>query len=198
MHITRYTAIAAPAAAMILGLAACSATSSATSGSIAMARISQPSAAYPQAHKTMSRMVGVDPSMRSFLKNAYGYAVFPTVSKGALIVGGSYGEGGAFRGGKMVAKCSISKGSIGFQVGGEAYSEVIFFKSRPYFDQFVRGHFSFAAGVTAVAVTAGAAAGVSYSNGVAVFTLPKGGLIASAAVGGQNFSCQQPGAKPAR
>lgn len=190
----RVFATAAAGVAMI-GLAACSttATSSATSGSNAWTgEKTEPSAQhpYPLAHKTLSRMVEKDPGIKRFIKNSYGYAVFPTVSEGALIVGGSYGEGGAFHAGKRVARCSIAKGSIGFQIGGKAYSEVIFFKSRPYFDTFVNGDFSFTTGVSAVAVTTGAAANVSYSDGVAVFTLPKGGLIASAAVGGQSFDCQ--------
>ncbi|HEX5313864.1 MAG TPA: YSC84-related protein, partial [Gammaproteobacteria bacterium] len=131
-----------------------------------------------------------DPSLKRFIDNSYGYAVFPTVSSGAFIVGGSYGEGAAFHGSQMVAKCSISKGSIGAQVGGQAYSEVIFFQSKPYFDNFVNGNFTFSAEISAVALTAGAAANVAYNNGVAVFVLPKGGLMASAAVGGQKFSCQ--------
>ncbi|MGH8274383.1 MAG: YSC84-related protein [Gammaproteobacteria bacterium] len=191
MKITGYSTLTAVAIAVAgLGLGACTATTSTTSGQSPMAQVSQPSTAYPQAHQTMGRMVGADPSMRKFLKNAYGYAVFPTVSKGALIVGGTYGQGGAFRNGKMVAKCSIAKGSIGFQIGGKAYSEVIFFKSKPYFDKFVNGNFSFDTGVSAVAANAGAAANVSYNKGVAVFSLPKGGLIASASVGGQNFSCK--------
>lgn len=184
------TLIAAAAVVAAGGLAACTATTSATSGQSPMAKVSQPSTAYPQAHQTMGRMVGADPSMRKFLNKAYGYAVFPTVSKGALIIGGSYGKGGAFRNGKLVANCSIAKGSVGFQVGGKAYSEVIFFKSKPYFDKFVNGNFSFDTGVSAVAANAGAAANVGYNKGVAVFSLPKGGLIASASVGGQNFSCK--------
>ncbi len=184
------TLTAAAIVAAGFGLGACTATSSASSGQAPMAQISQPSTAYPQAHQTMARMVGADPGIRKFLDNAYGYAVFPTVSKGALIIGGSYGKGGAFRGGKLVANCSIAKGSIGFQIGGKAYSEVIFFKSRPYFEQFIGGNFTFGSGVSAVAANAGAAASVGYNKGVAVFTLVKGGLMAAAAVGGQNFECK--------
>jgi lipid-binding SYLF domain-containing protein len=155
-----------------------------------MAKISQPGTAYPEAHKTMSRMVAKDSGMRKFLKNAYGYAVFPTIGEGAFIVGGSHGSGGAFRNNNKVASCTISKASIGAQVGGQAYSEVIFFKSKPVFNSFIAGKFGFDSGVKATAVKAGAAAGVSYNQGVAVFSLAKGGAIASAAVGGQHFSCK--------
>lgn len=173
-----------------LGLAACATSTSSTSGTTPMARISQPGTAYPEAHETMSRMVAKDSGMRKFIKDAYGYAVFPTVAEGALIVGGAHGNGGAFRNDNKVASCSISKASIGAQVGGQAYSEVIFFKSKPAFDDFIAGRFAFDSGIKATAVKAGAAAAVSYNQGVAVFSLPKGGLIASAAVGGQHFSCE--------
>jgi len=186
----RTTATATIIALAGLGLAACATSAGSTSGSTPMAKISQPSTAYPEAHKTMSRMVAKDSGMRQFIKNAYGYAVFPTVAEGALIVGGAHGSGGAFRDNKKVASCSISKASIGIQAGGQAYSEVIFFKSKPAFDNFIAGRFAFDSGIKATAVKAGASAGVSYNQGVAVFSLPKGGLIASAAVGGQHFSCK--------
>lgn len=193
--------LCAAAGAAMLGLAACSTTStaSATSGGGWNGKppAGAPQGNHPLAQETLARMVAKDPGIKRFLKDAYGYVVFPTVSQGAFIVGGSYGEGGAFQGGEMVARCSIAKGSVGFQIGGQAYSEVIFFKTRPYFDTFLAGDFTFNTGVSAVAVTAGATANVSYNEGVAVFTLPKGGLIASAAVGGQNFDCHptQAGAK---
>src|SRR5699024_540298 len=120
------------AVAAVAALAACTttATSSATAGENAWTgqKAAPPGQSrYPLAHKTLSRMKAKDPGIEQFIKNSYGYAVFPTVSEGALIIGGSYGEGGAFHDGKMVANCSIAKGSIGFQIGGKAYSEVIFF-----------------------------------------------------------------------
>ncbi|MDN5864078.1 MAG: hypothetical protein L0I62_02520 [Gammaproteobacteria bacterium] len=179
----------------LAGLAACSttATTSATSGSNAWTGEKAAPATASRYQETLDRMINKDPGIKRFLGSSYGYAVFPTVGKGALIVGGAYGEGAAFRQGELVAHCTIAKGSIGFQIGGKAYSEVIFFKTRPYFDDFVNGNFSFTTGVSAVAVTTGAAANVTYSNGVAVFTLPKGGLMAAAAVSGQNFDCTPAG-----
>lgn len=193
-------AITVVAAGGLLTLAACSmtATSSATAEGSGWTgekpSVNVPLDSYPGAHNTLQRMVAEDPTLKEFIHNSYGMAIFPTVSKGAFIVGGAYGEGWAFRGGEKVAECSITKGSIGFQIGGKAYSEVIFFKTRPYFDDFVNGNFSFTTGVSAVAVAAGAAANVTYSDGVAVFTLPKGGLMAAAAVGGQSFDCTPVGA----
>ncbi len=196
MHIRQYAVITVLAMAAA-GLAACASSGSGWNGGKTPQPAPAPSGPYPLAQQTLDRMTTTDSSLRRFIDNAYGYAVFPTVSKGALIVGGSYGEGAAFQGGQMVAKCSIAKGSIGAQIGGETYSEVIFFQSRPYFDQFVSGHFTFSAGVSAIAITAGAAADAAYSHGVAVFISPKRGLLASAAVGGQNFSCHKPREKPA-
>jgi lipid-binding SYLF domain-containing protein len=192
MRITQFSALAAVVAlaSVGLGLSGCSTSASSTSGSTRMAKISQPSTAYPHAHKTLSRMVGKAPGIRKFLKNAYGYVVFPTVGEGAFIVGGAHGRGSAFRNNTKVANCTISKASVGWQAGGQTYSEVIFFKSKPQFDNFLSGNFAFDTGVKATAVKAGAAASVGYNDGVAVFSLPKGGLIASAAVGGQHFSCK--------
>ncbi|MGH8225092.1 MAG: YSC84-related protein [Gammaproteobacteria bacterium] len=182
--------------AALVGLAACTSSGGGWTGEKAPQPPLAPNGPYPLAQQTLDRMTTTDSSLRRFIDNAYGYAVFPTVSRGAFVVGGSYGEGAAFQGGKMAAKCSIAKASIGAQIGGETYSEVIFFQSRPYFEQFVNGHFTFSAGVAAIAVTAGAASDVAYNHGVAVFISPRKGLLAAAAVGGQNFSCHPVGAAP--
>ena len=122
-----------------------------------------------------------------YFSSAYGYAVFPSVGKGGLGVGGAAGNGTIYRGGAKVGDCSLSQLTIGFQAGGQAYSEVIFFKDAESFNRFVGDKFEFAAQTSAVAVTAGASFDVDYRDGILVFTHAKGGLMYEASVGGQKF-----------
>ena len=149
------------------------------------------------------------PQVRPFLKSAYGYAVFTIVGKGGFLVGGAYGEGKVYRHGTVTGVASLIEGSIGFQAGGQAFSEIIFFQDRRAYQEFTSGSFEFDASVSAVAITAGAQAQVGttgptagasagpstgeqaergYSRGVAVFIHAKGGLMYEASVGGQKFS----------
>jgi lipid-binding SYLF domain-containing protein len=129
-----------------------------------------------------------DPSMQVFFDKAQGYAVFPTVGKGGMGIGGAYGKGEVYEKGKKIGYSSLSQLTIGFQLGGQAYSEIIFFKDKATLNDFKSGNFEFSAQASAVAVTAGASADAGYNNGVAIFTLAKGGLMYEASVGGQKFS----------
>ena len=148
------------------------------------------------------------PVVQPFFKDAYGYAVFPTVGKGGIGIGGAYGEGQVYRGGKVTGKTSLAKLTVGLQLGGQAFSEIIFFKDKRAYDDFTSGEFEFDAAASAVAITAGAQARTStegasasagtggsgsqaktsYRKGMAVFTYVKGGLMYEAAIGGQKFS----------
>ncbi len=142
-----------------------------------------------RAAQTIERFKEVDPSIRkTFFATAKGYAVFPSVGKGAIGVGGAYGKGVLYEGGKIVGYCDLSQGSIGFQLGGQAYSEVIFFETQAALDNFKSGTFEFAAQASAVAATADASANADYEHGVAVFTLAAKGLMYEASIGGQNFT----------
>lgn len=138
--------------------------------------------------QTIAAFKKKDPGIKSFFNEAYGYAVFPSVIKGAIGIGGAHGKGQVFREGKMIGRASLSQGSIGFQLGGQSYSEIVFFQNEAAFDRFKSGNLKFAAQASAIAVTAGAAANVAYENGVAVFTLGKKGLMFEASIGGQQFS----------
>jgi lipid-binding SYLF domain-containing protein len=129
-----------------------------------------------------------DPSLEAFLNKAYGYAVFPSVGKGGLVVGGAYGKGEAFEQGKRVAYCDITQATIGAQVGGQAYTEIIAFENKAAYDSFRFGKLKFAAQATAVALKSGAAANAKYTDGVSVMTTGESGLMAEASVGGQSFS----------
>ena len=142
-----------------------------------------------------------------FFKHCYGYAVFPTVGKGGLGVGGAYGTGHVYEKGQYIGDASLTQVSIGFQAGGEAYSQIIFFEDKRALDEFTSGDFEFGADATAVAITAAAEAtagtsganasastsekqartGGKYFKGMAVFTIVKGGAMYQAAIGGQKF-----------
>jgi lipid-binding SYLF domain-containing protein len=147
------------------------------------------------------------PATQPFFENAYAYAIFPTVGKGGVIVGGAYGEGRVYRGGSYIGDVSLTQLSIGWQLGGQAFSELIFFKDKEALDWFTHDSFSFDARASAVAITvgggaqagsSGASAGVSaneksiqraaYMNGIAVFSMQKGGLMYEASLGGQKFT----------
>ncbi len=140
---------------------------------------------YREALKSFKEKVqGID----KFFEDAYAYAIFPNVGKGGFIVGGGYGQGRVYEQGNLVGTTELVQGSVGLQVGGEAYRELIFFKDQKALDNFKEGKLKFSGQASAVAVTAGASVDLAYNDGVAVFTLTKGGLMASASIGGQSFS----------
>lgn len=138
--------------------------------------------------ETIANFKNADPGLQVFFDKAYGYAVFPTVGKGGIGIGGAYGKGEVYEKGVMIGTTSLTQVTIGFQLGGQAYSEIIFFKDKATLDDFKTGNFEFSAQASAVAATSGASADADYSNGVAVFTLAKGGLMYEASIGGQKFS----------
>ena len=154
------------------------------------------------------------PAVKQLLDEAYGYAVFPTIGKGGIGIGGAYGKGQVYQGGKVTGETSLVKATIGFQLGGQAFSELILFQDKRAFDEFTSGNFEFDASASAVAITvgaqasagtegasAGASAGpatgtqakTSYHKGMAVFVHAKGGLMYEAAIGGQKFSYKAKG-----
>jgi lipid-binding SYLF domain-containing protein len=143
-----------------------------------------------------------------FFGSSYGYAVFPTIGKGGIGVGGAHGSGRVYAKGAHVGDASMTQLTVGLQFGGQAYSQIIFFQDKRAFDEFTSGNFEFGAQATAVAITAGASAQAStggtgagasgtqshattaggYQKGMAVFTVAKGGLMYEATIGGQKFS----------
>ena len=125
--------------------------------------------------------------MEKHFKNAYGYVIFPNVGKGAIGIGGAAGNGVAYEGGAEIGMAKLTQLSIGFQWGGQAYREIIFFQNKAAMDRFKENKVEFSAQVSAVAVTAGASADANYVDGVMVFTMQKGGLMYEASVGGQKF-----------
>jgi len=138
----------------------------------------------------VDRAKKTDPGLEKFFKEAAGYAVFPTVGKGAIGVGGAYGKGELYQGGQLAGFCTLTQATIGLALGGQAYTELIFFETPAALDRFKSGNFAFAAQVSAVALKSGASANAKFSNGVAVFTMAETGLMYEASVGGQKFSYQ--------
>ncbi len=143
-----------------------------------------------------------------FFNKSYGYAVFPTIGKAGIGIGGAYGKGQVYAQKKHVGEASMTQISIGFQLGAQGYSQIIFFEDKRAFDEFTGGNFEFGATAQAVAITAGASAGTSttgssatasggkynaatasggYHKGMAVFTVAKAGLMYEASIGGQKF-----------
>jgi len=144
----------------------------------------------------------------NFFDDCYGYAVFPTIGKGGIGIGGAYGDGRVYAAGNYVGDTSVTQVTVGLQLGGQAYSQIIFFKDKGAFEDFTSGNFEFGAQASAVAITAGASAAATttgssagasggkkdattvggYHKGMAVFTVAKGGLMYEASIGGQKFS----------
>jgi lipid-binding SYLF domain-containing protein len=140
-----------------------------------------------EVESTVAKFEASNEAVGTYMKTAQGYAVFPSVGKGGIGVGGAFGRGQVFAGGKMVGYSKLTAASIGFQLGGQKFSEIIFFETEGALTRFKTGEFGFDANASAVAVTAGAAAKADYKNGVAVFVSADGGLMYEASIGGQKF-----------
>ena len=142
------------------------------------------------AKAAVTTLLGKDPGMQRFFDKSAGYVVIPTVGKGGVVVGGARGHGLLYEGGKPTAKVTLTQITVGFQWGGQAYSEFIFFKDKAALDDFKKGNYELGAQASAVAATVGASADADYSSGVAIFTQAKGGLMYEASVGGQKFKVE--------
>lgn len=129
-----------------------------------------------------------DPGIETFFENAAGYAVFPSVGKGGFVIGGAYGKGLVIANEQSIGYTSMTQASIGLQIGGQKYSQFIFFRDQVALEHFTRGNFEFGAQASAVAITAGASTDANYDQGVVIFTQAGGGLMAEGSVGGQQFT----------
>ena len=152
-------------------------------------------AAVKKAEEAIALFKKTDPALAKFFQNSPGYAVFPSVAKGAIGIGGAGGTGVLFEHGKPVGRTSLAQVTIGLALGGQEYAEIIFFENALALTNFKGGNFALAAQVSAVAAASGAAANAKYQQGVAVFTIAIGGLMYEASVGGQKFDFQPFGSK---
>jgi lipid-binding SYLF domain-containing protein len=141
-----------------------------------------------EAESTAAAFRHADPTLSRFFGSSAGYAVFPTVGKGGAGVGGAYGRGVLYERGHPVGQTTLTQVTVGAQLGGQAYSELVFFEGPEALQRFKKGEFAMAAEVSAVIAATGASANAKYARGVAVFTLAKGGLMAEASIGGQKFA----------
>jgi len=138
--------------------------------------------------KVIAKFKQKDPGMTAVFAKAYGYAVFPTVGKGGIGIGGARGKGYVYQRGRLIGRSTLTQVTIGFQLGGQAYSEIVFFNTSAALENFKSGRLKLDAQASAVALTARAAADLAYRDGVAIVTMAKGGLMYEASVGGQKFS----------
>lgn len=148
------------------------------------------------------------PQSAAFFDHAYGYAVFPTIGKVGFVIGGAYGKGRVYEQGRYSGDVEMTQATIGFQLGGQAFSQIVFFQDQRAYDEFTSGNFEFGAQASAIIITAGANAEAStkgtsasanagdkyvkadgqYYKGMAVFSLAKGGLMYEATLGGQKYN----------
>ena len=140
------------------------------------------------AAEALASMIKSTPKLQVFKDQAYGYAVYPKVTKAGIGIGGAAGRGIVYQNGNIVGSSKLKGGSIGLQIGGQQYSEVIFFKDQEAFENFANGNLKFDAQASAVILDEGGSVDAAYNDGVAVFTQIIGGLMAEASVGGQHFT----------
>lgn len=136
---------------------------------------------------TLTRLERKDPGLKKLLAKAHGYAVFPSVGKAALVVGGAYGRGAVFEKGKMIGHATLSQVTLGVQIGGDTFTEIVVFHDKGALDRFKRGQMAFAANASAVLVKA-AAAGTSNFGGVTAHAYSSGGMLLELSIGGQKFN----------
>ena len=141
-----------------------------------------------QSKEAKAAFIKSDAGLSNLFKNAYGYAIFPNIGKGALVIGGAGGKGTLYEAGKAVGRAKMVQVTVGAQVGGQAYREVIFFETKETLERFKDNKFEFSGQMSAVAAKAGASANAKYTDGVLVFTEERGGLMLEASIGGQKFT----------
>lgn len=146
-----------------------------------------------RAQTTLQTMEAKDASLRPLLNSAYGYAVFPDIGKGGFIAGGAYGRGVVFEQGRPTGFVELNQGSIGAQIGAQSFAELIVFSDRASLQRLKAGNFSVSGNVSAIALTTGAGASTRFADGVAVFVMPRGGVMAELTVSGQQINYQPMG-----
>lgn len=139
------------------------------------------------ANDAKSEFIKADPLLKNIFNKAYGYVIFPNIGKGGFGIGGAMGNGAVYEGGRLVGLAKMTQVTLGFQAGGQAYREVIFFETKKDLDKFKENNVEFSAQTSAIIVTEGASSVAKYDNGIMIFTHPKGGLMYEASVGGQKF-----------
>lgn len=146
-----------------------------------------------RAEATIRTMESRDASLRPLLNSAYGYAVFPDIGKGGFIAGGAYGRGVVFEHGRPTGFVELNQGSLGAQIGAQTFAELVVFSDAAALQRLKAGNFSIGGNASAVVLTTGAAASTRFSDGVAVFVMPRGGVMAELSISGQQINYQPMG-----
>jgi lipid-binding SYLF domain-containing protein len=141
-----------------------------------------------QAQASRQEWNKVDPQFEAFAKKGYGFAFFPEITKGGLVIGGAHGRGVVYEKGQHIGYADLTQASVGFQAGFQDYSQLIVFENQPAMDKFKRNEIDFGANASAVVADKGAAASAQFVDGVAVFVRPTGGAMAEASLGGQQIA----------
>jgi lipid-binding SYLF domain-containing protein len=146
---------------------------------------------------TLTAFTDLDVELKRYIEKAHAYAVFPKISKGGVGLGGASGRGLLYEQGKIVGNVRASQFTIGAQLGGMSFRQVVFFKDQSSVAEFKAGTFKFGAAAAAVAASKGGASNTDYSDGVAIFTLARNGAMLEASVGGMKYSFKplSPGSK---
>ena len=179
MKSTTYTALAL---AVVAGLLVSCAT--------APASRADKNALVAESAAAMKRMSAEDPGVAALVQRGYGYALFPKVTKGGLVVGGAHGQGVVYERGRHVGYADLSQASVGLQAGGQTFSELLVFENKAALDRFKAGQLTFSGDASAVVLKTGVATDVQFTDGVAVVVSPIGGAMVQAALGGQKFTYQ--------
>ena len=129
-----------------------------------------------------------DSKLAGLMASAAGYAIFPDIAKGAVVIGGAHGEGEVFASGKIIGTATVTQVTMGLALGGQSYAELILFETEDTLNQFASGKLALSAQTSAVLAAEGSAGNAKYQLGVLIFTIPKGGIMVEASVGGQNFN----------
>jgi lipid-binding SYLF domain-containing protein len=146
------------------------------------------SALLTEATSTMQQMRTEDPALGELVRRSYGYALFPKVTKGGLVVGGASGQGVVYERGQHVGYCDLSQASVGLQAGAQTFSEMLLFEDRAALDRFKTGSLNFGADASAVVLESGVATNATFKDGVAVVVRPIAGAMLEASIGGQQFA----------
>src|SRR5688572_10904222 len=160
--------------------------SSGSSGNGGQSKSKEPTL-HEQVMATIKKLQAKDPGLKKPMKDAHGYVVFPSVGKAALVVGGAYGRGEVFEQGKMIGHATIGQLTLGVQIGGDTFSELIVFETEEPFERFKESRMKFAANASAVLVKAGAAATNNYEKGAQTFVYSDGGMLLELGIGGQKL-----------
>jgi len=141
-----------------------------------------------EAQQAIEAFKTTDPDLERFFDKAHGFAIFPSVGKAGMGIGGAYGKGVVYEDGKEIGSTTLKQVSMGFEFGGEHYREIIFFQDEETLDDFKKGNYELGAQASAVAIKKGASKNADFDKGVAVFTQTRGGLMFDVSVGGQKFT----------